>query len=159
MVISLGFSDVLSLAQTVAIIATLIITLYFSRKQFRSMSLDLETRVLNDLDEKLHGLIEISINSPNLIKMVYDTPTEVTDEIPYAYYVLFMCAHAYHMKERNILSDNEWAGWLQWIKMAFRQGKLPVYWKEKEIEKWFDPSFRNFVNNEILPKRDAQAPK
>ncbi len=38
------------------------------------MTLDLETRVLNDLDEKLHGLISISIDSPKLIKMVYDTP-------------------------------------------------------------------------------------
>ncbi|HEV2120496.1 MAG TPA: hypothetical protein VGS11_10415 [Candidatus Bathyarchaeia archaeon] len=120
------------------------------------MTLDLETRVLNDLDEKLHSLIAISIDSPNLIKMVYDTPYEVTEEIPYAYYILFMCAHAYHMKERNILSDNEWAGWLQWMKNAFRQGKLPVYWKEKEIEAWFDPSFRNFVNKEILQKNDAQ---
>ena len=66
------------------------------------MTLDLETRVLNDLDEKLHGLISISIDSPKLIKMVYDTPYEVTEEIPYAYYILFMCAHAYHMKEKNL---------------------------------------------------------
>jgi len=103
------------------------------------MTLDLETRVLNDLDEKLHGLTSISIDSPKLIKMVYDTPYEVTEEIPYAYYILFMCAHAYHMRERKILSENEWAGWLQWMKNAFRQGKLPTYWKDKEIEAWFAP--------------------
>ena len=42
--ISLGFSDVLSLAQTVTIISTLLITLYFSRKQIRRMSLDVETK-------------------------------------------------------------------------------------------------------------------
>ena len=57
--VSLGFSDVLSLAQTVAIISTLLITLYFSRKQIQTMGLDLETRVLNDLDEKLHSLIAL----------------------------------------------------------------------------------------------------
>ena len=123
------------------------------------MTLDLETRVLNDLDEKLHGLISISIQNPNLIKMVYGTPGEVTEEFPYVNYILFMFAHAYHMKERNILSENEWTGWLQWMRNAFRQGKLPVYWKEKEIEAWFDPSFRNFVNNELLPKNDAPPPK
>ena len=76
--VSLGFSDVLSLAQTVAIISTLLITLYFSRKQIQTMGLDLETRVLNDLDEKLHSLIELSVESPKLIKMVYDLPYEVT---------------------------------------------------------------------------------
>jgi len=156
---SLGFSDVLSLAQTVAIISTLLITLYFSRKQIQTMGLDLETRVLNDLDEKLHSLIALSVESPKLIKMVYDLPYEVTEEIPYAYYVLFMCAHAYHMKERNILSENEWEGWLQWTKNAFRQGKLPVYWKEKEMESWFDPSFRKFINTEILPPSNIQAQK
>jgi hypothetical protein len=148
MAISLGFPDVLSLAQTIAIIATLLITLYFSSKQIRSMTLDLETRVMNDLDEKLHSLIALSIDSPKLIKMVYDLPYEVTEEIPYAYYILFMMSHAYHMKQRNILSGNEWEGWLQWIKNAFRQGKLPEYWKD--MESWFDPSFRNFINKEIL---------
>ncbi len=60
------------------------------------------------------------------------------------------------MKERKILSENEWAGWLQWMKNAFRQGKLPMYWKDKEIEAWFDPSFRNFVNKELLQKKNAQ---
>ena len=154
--ISLGFSDVLTLAQTIAIVSTLLITLYFSRKQVQSMTLDLETRVMNDLDERLHDLISISIQNPKLIKMVYGTPDEVTEEYPYVNYILFMFAHAYHMKERNILGENEWAGWLQWMRNAFRQGKLPVYWKEKEIEAWFDPSFRNFVNQEILQKHDPK---
>ena len=53
---SLDFSDTLSLAQTIAIIATLLMTLYFSRRQLKSLSLDMETRVLNDLDEKLHNM-------------------------------------------------------------------------------------------------------
>ena len=109
--ITLGLPDVLTLAQTIAIISTLLITLYFSRKQVQSTSLDLETRVLNDLDEKLHNLIARSIQSPKLIKMDYDTPDEIGEEIPYVNYILFMFAHAYHMKERKILSENEWAGW------------------------------------------------
>ena len=108
--IILGFSDILTLAQTIAIISTLLITLYFSRKQVQSMALDLETRVLNDLDKKLQNLISISIQSPRLIKIVYATPDEVGEEIPYVNNILFVFAHACHMKERNILSENEWAG-------------------------------------------------
>lgn len=152
----LGFSDILTLAQTIAIVSTLLITLYFSRKQVQSVNLDLETRVLNDLDEKLHNLIAISIQSPKLIKMVYDTPDEIGEEIPYVNYILFMFAHAYHMKERNIVSENEWAGWLAWIRNAFQQGKLRVYWKERAIEAWFDPSFRDFINKQILQKQTAK---
>jgi hypothetical protein len=147
---SLGFSDALSLTQTIAIIVTLLVTLYFSRRQLRTMSVDLETRVLNDLDEKLHGLISIFIQSPKLVKTIYDAPFEITEEMPFAYNVLFMRAHAYHMRERGVLGDNEWAGWLQWMKNAFQYGRMRKYWKENQMETWFDPSFRNFVNTELV---------
>ncbi len=56
---TLGLADLLSLVQTIAIIATLATTLYFSQRQIRSMAIRLETRVLNDLDEKIHRLVEI----------------------------------------------------------------------------------------------------
>ena len=41
----LGFSDVLSMAQTIGIVGTKIMTLYFSRRQIQSLSLDVETKV------------------------------------------------------------------------------------------------------------------
>src|SRR5579864_8931993 len=68
--ITFGFADVLTLAQTIAIIATLLITLYFSRKQIRSMSLDVETRVLNDLDEKRYRVSELMLDKPEFINVV-----------------------------------------------------------------------------------------
>ena len=48
----LGLSDALTLVQTIAIISTLVMTLYYTRRQLHAFSVDLETRVLNDLDEK-----------------------------------------------------------------------------------------------------------
>src|SRR5579862_8618044 len=105
---TLDFSDALSLAQTIAIIATLLMTLYFSRRQLRALSLDMETRVLNDLDEKLHNKSSLFMQNPQLIKTIYDAPTEVTADVPFAYNILFICAHAYHMRERKILGENEW---------------------------------------------------
>jgi len=61
------------------------------------------------------------------------------------------------MRERKILSDNEWAGWLQWIKNAFRYGTIGKYWKVYEMETWFDPSFQKFVNTEIIvPQPDSK---
>jgi hypothetical protein len=49
--VELGFGDVLSLAQTIGIIDTMVLTLYFSKRQIQSMSIDQQTKVLNDLDE------------------------------------------------------------------------------------------------------------
>ncbi|TLZ67908.1 MAG: hypothetical protein E6K09_04945 [Methanobacteriota archaeon] len=68
----------------------------------------------------------------------------------FAFYVMFFCSHAYHMRQRGILSDNDWAGWLQWTKNAFRSGRLGKYWKEAEMQAWVDPAFREFINREVL---------
>jgi hypothetical protein len=45
------------MAEALGIIATLFVVLYFSRKQMQSLSVDIETKVLSDLDEKMHVLI------------------------------------------------------------------------------------------------------
>src|SRR5207247_7995098 len=71
-------------------------------------------------------------------------------EIAFAFYVMFFCAHCYHMRQSGSLSDNDWAGWLQWTKNAFQAGLLGRYWKEAEMQAWVDPAFREFVNREIL---------
>ncbi|MGN6624858.1 MAG: hypothetical protein ACTHKK_12005, partial [Candidatus Nitrosocosmicus sp.] len=52
------------------IIATLFVILYFSRKQMQSLSIDLETKILNDLDDKINGLTYVMIQQPELIKEV-----------------------------------------------------------------------------------------
>jgi hypothetical protein len=31
-------------------------------------------------------------------------------EVAFSFYVLCMCAHAYAMRQRKVLDDNEWAG-------------------------------------------------
>jgi hypothetical protein len=42
-------------------------TLYFSMRQMKGFALDLETRVLNDLDEKAHDLVELFIGNPQWV--------------------------------------------------------------------------------------------
>ena len=58
MVSALGFSDMLSIAQTVGIVGTMVLTLYFSKKQIQSLSIDTQTRGLNDLGEKFLKIVE-----------------------------------------------------------------------------------------------------
>ena len=147
----LGFGDWLSLAQTSGIIATLLMTLYFSRKQIQGITTDVETRVLNDLDEKIHRMGELLIERPDMLRVIAKTRPELNEHLVFSYYVLYICSHAYHMRERKILSDNEWSGWLAWMRNAFEFGSVRGDWKSANIEVWFDPSFRQFVDKEILP--------
>jgi hypothetical protein len=62
MVVGIGFPDTLSMAQTIGIVGTMILTLYFSKRQIQS-------------------------------------------------------------------DDNEWAGWLQWMRNCFRKGTIKETWK------------------------------
>jgi hypothetical protein len=146
----LGLTDIASLVQTIAIIVALLLTVYFSRRQIQAYAVDLETRVLNDLDEKFHRIAEIGIARPELIHTIYHTPDNVTSDVPFAYYVTFFCAHIFHMRERGILQDNEWAGWLGWMKKAFREGTIGATWREADMGAWFDPAFTAFVNRELV---------
>jgi hypothetical protein len=42
-------------------------------------------------------------------------------------------------------------GGLQWMKSAFDQGTIRDHWENGiEPEKWFDPAFQDFINNEII---------
>lgn len=62
----LGLSEVLTIAQTIGIVGTMILTLYFSKRQIQSLSTDVETKVLNELGEKVHRMGEMIIERPEL---------------------------------------------------------------------------------------------
>jgi hypothetical protein len=62
------------------------IVLYFSRKQTQGFNLDIETKVLNDLDEKVRRMAEIIIEKPSLQSVMYklEKPSE---ELAFAFYI------------------------------------------------------------------------
>jgi hypothetical protein len=53
------------------IIGTMFIVLYFSRKQAQGFTVDIETKVLNDLNEKVRkfAMAEIIIEKPSMQKV------------------------------------------------------------------------------------------
>lgn len=146
---SLGLSDLLTLVQTIAIIAALTITVYFWRRQMQAQARDLEARVLTDLSEQLHRIADIAIERPEMLRIISQRPGVQGSEVPYTYYILYFFAHIFHMRERGILRDNEWQGWLQWMKNAFRWGTIGRSWKEADMGAWFDPAFRSFVDRDL----------
>jgi hypothetical protein len=57
------------------------------------------------------------------------------------------------MRRRKVLSDNEWAGWMRWMKTAFERGTVREFWEtQMEPGNWFDPAFEDFINKEIIAK-------
>ena len=115
----IGFSDTLSLAQSIGIVGTMVLTLYFSKRQIHALSIDQETRVLNDLDEKFHSMAMLAKEDPSIARVIDTRDYANKKETAFSFYILWMCAHAYAMRQRRVLDDNEWAGWLQWMRNCF----------------------------------------
>ena len=59
----IGFSDMLSIPQTIGIVGTVVLTLIFSKRHIQSLSSHQQTSVLNYLDEKVRKMIEIIIEN------------------------------------------------------------------------------------------------
>ena len=149
--IEVGLEQYFGMGEAIGIIATMFVVLYFSRKQMQALSVDIETKVLSDLDLRLREIIHMMIDRPELIKVVSKVESDWSSDVAYSYHILFTFAHVLHMRERNVLSDNEWTGWLRWMKSAFDQGMIKDIWKNKiEMEKWFDPAFQQFVDKELI---------
>ena len=101
----------------------------------------------------MNGLTQIVIERPELIRVVNNVEQDLSLEVAYSYNILYTFAHAYHMRQRGVVSDNEWIGWLCWMKSAFRHGTISQIWTNNvEVEKWFDSAFQEFVNKELAPK-------
>ena len=62
----LGFSDAPNLAQTIGIVGIMVVTSIFP-SHIQTRSSDMETRVLNDLEENIHKVIEVVLKHPTFI--------------------------------------------------------------------------------------------
>jgi len=146
MVSELGFSDALSLAQTIGIVGTMVLTLFFSKEHMQAPSSDDETRVLNEMDEKIHNIIELALERP-LLSKVMDKPepnSSESGEYLFSYYILSVCSQAFVMRQRNVLKESEWKRYLQLMKNGFQGGTISGIWRRIEEDKYFDPSFQKF---------------
>jgi hypothetical protein len=149
--VEVGIAEYFGMAEALGIIGTMFVVLYFSRKQMQSLSVDVQTKVLNDLDEKVRKMAEIIIEKPSMQKVIYKLENP-SDELAFAYYILFICSHAYAMRKRKVLNDDDWTGWLQWMRNCFKYGTIGEQWKQIQSERWLNPDFENFLNKEIILK-------
>src|SRR5919206_4673643 len=152
----LSLEGLFGIGEAIGIIATLFVILYFSRKQMQSLSIDVQTKVLNDLDEKVRKMAEIIVEKPSMQKVIYKLE-KPSDELAFAYYILFICSHAYAMRQRKVLNDDEWTGWLQWMRNCFKYGTIGEQWKQIQSERWLNRNFEDFLNEEIIPKAESRS--
>ena len=68
--VEIGIAEYFSMGEAIGIIGTLFVVLYFSRKQTQALSIDIETKVLNDLTERLDAIIHVGIQRPELVKVI-----------------------------------------------------------------------------------------
>jgi len=151
--VELSLVDYFVMGEAVGIVLTFIFSLYYSRKQMQKLSVDIETKILSDLDYKVNDLTRMIVEKPHLMRIVSNVESDVTEEMAFTYHLLHTFAHAYHLHQRKVVSDNEWSGWLRRMKSSFKQGQIREYWKSNiELDKWFDPSFSEFIDKEIVQK-------
>jgi len=148
----IGFSEALSLAQSIGIVGTMVLTLFFSKRQIQALSSDTETRVLNEMDEKIHNVVELLLERPPLRKVMdnFERNESESEQYFFSYYVLSICSQAFVMRRRNVLKESEWRPYVVLMKNCFQRGTISEAWKRIEEDKWFDPEFQNFLNAEII---------
>jgi hypothetical protein len=59
-------------------------------------------------------------------------------------------SHAYDMRERKVLNDNEWFGWVEWMCNCFRLGTIKEHWNRMQENHWYDATFENFINKQVI---------
>ena len=92
----------------------------------------------------------LAMEDPSIARVIDTGDYANKRETAFSFYVLWMCAHAFAMRQRSVLDDNEWAGWLQWMRNCFRRGIIGEIWKQIEPDGWFNPAFQKFLNAEIV---------
>src|SRR3989449_9511281 len=105
--VDIGFPELLTLVQTIAIIMAIVIAVYFSRLQIQALKTDTEARVVNALDEKLHRMGEIFMEKPEFVRILNDDAavSNFGAEVALAFSVLFFCSHCYRMRQPGFVPD------------------------------------------------------
>ena len=69
--VEVGIAEYFGIGEAIGIIGTMFVVLYFSRKHMQRLTVDVKTKVLNDLDEKVRKMAEIIIEKPSMQKVIY----------------------------------------------------------------------------------------
>ena len=97
----------------------------------------------------MHRLEEHLLERPELARVINNVQS-LSPEGVYSFDVLNVFSHAHDMRERKVLIDHEWYGWVEWMRTCFRLGTIKENWKRIQESKWYDPAFEDFINKEVV---------
>ena len=104
--IIIGFSDMLSIAQTVGIVGTIVLTLFFSKKQIQSLSIDTQTRGLNDLGEKYLKMMERAMEDQSIQRVIDNEVKLSRGEDTHFMYCGYFLMHMRCAKKKYLMTMN-----------------------------------------------------
>jgi hypothetical protein len=101
--VEVGIAEYFGIGEALGIIGTMFIVLYFSRKQMQRLTVDIETKVLNDLDEKMQTLTQMTVDRPELVKILNKDESDWTprDRICLSYFV-YLCTCVSYVAKKGI---------------------------------------------------------
>ena len=103
----IGFSDTLSLTQSIGIVGTMVLILYFSEANTGTIKDDTETRVLDDLDEKFHNMGMLLMEDPSMGRVVKNTNKYTNQkEVAFSFYVLCVLTLMRCVREKCLMTMN-----------------------------------------------------
>lgn len=146
----IGIVEYFAIGEAIGIIGAFFVGFYYSRKQMKDLSLDIESKILHDLNEQSYKLAEMAMEKPEVAEVLDKDESKRGPKVAFAMTALYTFAHAFHMHQRKVLRDNEWYRWLRSMRVGFKNGTIGEYWKTIGPEDWFDPEFRDFIENEII---------
>jgi hypothetical protein len=99
--VEVGIAEYFGIGEAFGIIGTMFTVLYFSRKHMQRLTVDIETKFLNDLDERIQTLTQMTVNRPELVKILNKDESDWTPEVAYTYHILYIFAHVFHMRQKK----------------------------------------------------------
>ncbi|HEX2406267.1 MAG TPA: hypothetical protein VHJ38_03575 [Nitrososphaeraceae archaeon] len=70
----------------------------------KTLSADIETKILNDMDERMHEITQIRVGQPELIKVISNIPANYSSpEVAFAYYILY--TFSFHFIQLHFLKE------------------------------------------------------
>jgi hypothetical protein len=64
----------------------------------QKLSIDIETKVLSDLHDKISDPTRLTVEKTQLMKIVRNVDSDIPEEVAFTYHLLHTFAYAYHTK-------------------------------------------------------------
>jgi hypothetical protein len=68
--VEVGLAEYFGIGEALGKIGKMLVVLYFSKKHLQRLTVDIETKVPNDLEERMQTLTKMTVDRPELIKIL-----------------------------------------------------------------------------------------